>query len=90
MTNTTVPSGWAPPQASTPIRSLFCAFVTDITRAVVNQAPVAELSAPVPATGQRAPKASAISREAIEKARSNIEKLPQKCTLLDTLIEIQE
>jgi hypothetical protein len=74
--------------AFTPTHSPSSSFGIDVTQAVVNQTPAAEIFTPVPATGQSSPKLLAISREAIEKARSNIEKVPQKCTLLDTLIEI--
>jgi len=93
-------SGPLPP--SNPIHSPSRAFGTDVTPAVVNQTGAAPISTPVPPatfpdnsvapppSGQHAPKSSAISREAIEKARSYIEKVPQKRTLLDTLIEIQE
>jgi hypothetical protein len=95
-------SGPLPP--FTPIRSPSRAFGTDVTPAIVNQIAAAPISTPVPpatfpdnsvapppsSSGQCAPKSSAISREAIEKARSYIEKVPQKRTLLDTLIEIQE
>jgi hypothetical protein len=38
---------------------------------------------------QRGPKPSTLSRDAIENARKSIAKLPQKCSLADTLMEIQ-
>ncbi|KDR82164.1 hypothetical protein GALMADRAFT_59519 [Galerina marginata CBS 339.88] len=66
---------------TTPPRS----FGTNITQTTVN------VATPTVDTGRkRAPKTSTVSREAVEKARANIEKVPQKRTLLDTLIEIQE
>ncbi len=89
---TTVPVGGPPP--STPVR----AFGVDVTQAVVNQTPITTAvplsdKSHMPSSdcsSQRAPKSSAVSWEAIEKARSYIEKVPQKRTLLDTLVEIQE
>lgn len=88
-----------PPSAvtvSTPARG----FGHDITAVAVNSSPVAipvtpsvsNLQEPLPSalTAQRAPKSSSVSQEAIEKARQNILRVPQKRTLLDTLLEIQE
>ena len=95
---TTAPVGGLPP--STPVRSSTRAFGVDVTQIVINQTPTATpviLSdksgvpqAPLDGSSQRAPKSSTLSREAIDKARSYIEKIPQKRTLLDTLVEIQE
>jgi hypothetical protein len=73
---------------STPAHSPSRTFGTDVTEAVVNETPV--LSPPLDSSSRRAPKPSSVSREAIEKARSYIEKVPQKRTLLDTLMELQE
>lgn len=56
------------------------AFGVDLTRTV---------NIP-PANRSRAPKLSVVSYEAIEKARLNIQKVPQKRTLIDTMLEIQE
>jgi len=41
-------------------------------------------------TRQRAPKASVISHGALKKARLNIQKVPQKRSLIDTMLEMQE
>ncbi len=78
-------------------------FGQDITSAAVNSAPVttpstpstpsvSNLLQPPPSalTAKRAPKSSFLSQEAIEKAQQNISRVPQKRTLLDTLLEIQE
>lgn len=80
---------------STPTHSPSRVFGTDVTQNIVNETPV--LSQLMPATlppldssARRAPKSSGVSREAIEKARSYIEKVPQKRTLLNTLVELQE
>ena len=45
---------------------------------------------PTNSAKKQGPKTLTVSCEAIEKARANIEKVPQKRALLDTLIEIQE
>ncbi|EDR10153.1 uncharacterized protein LACBIDRAFT_318208 [Laccaria bicolor S238N-H82] len=54
------------------------------------QPPISTDARPPVSAGKRAPKSSAISQEAINKARLNIEKVPQKHTLLDTLLDMQE
>ncbi|KAM6491159.1 hypothetical protein JOM56_013398 [Amanita muscaria] len=69
------------PSTPTPVHSAQGrAFGVDLTRTV---------NIP-PANRSRAPKPSVVSCEAIEKARLNIQKIPQKRTLIDTMLDIQE
>ena len=77
---------------STPAHSPSHAFGTDVTQAVVNKTPVLSPATlpPLNSSSKCAPKSSGVSQEAIEKAHSYIEKVPQKQTLLDTLIKLQE
>ena len=77
---------------STPAHSPSHAFGTDVTQAVVNKTPVLSPATlpPLNSSSKCAPKSSGVSQEAIEKAHSYIEKIPQKRTLLDMLIELQE
>ncbi|KAF8802078.1 hypothetical protein BYT27DRAFT_7048271, partial [Phlegmacium glaucopus] len=98
-TNTVVPTNGPPPSTpahSTPAHSPSCTFGTDVTQAVINETPdillstPATLVLPLDSSARCAPKSSGVSWEAIEKAHSYIEKVPQKRTLLDTLIELQE
>ncbi|KIJ91421.1 hypothetical protein K443DRAFT_126239 [Laccaria amethystina LaAM-08-1] len=72
---------------STPARPPSHTFGTDVTQATVN---VNTNTQPPVSAGKCAPKSSGISQEAINKACLNIEKVLQKCTLLDTLLEVQE
>ncbi|KAJ3505378.1 hypothetical protein NLJ89_g7454 [Agrocybe chaxingu] len=72
------------------------AFGADVTAAAVNREPVATTAAPpvtadqAPTSSKRGPKPSSVSREAIENARNNITKIPQKRSLVDTLVEMHE
>lgn len=79
---------------STPAHSPSHTFGTDVTQSVVNETPVLLLALITPlqvdSSSRCAPKSSGVSQEAIEKAHSYIEKVPQKQTLLDTLIKLQE
>ena len=84
---------------STPAHSPSHTFGTDVTQATVNINRTPAVPAVTPqntdtrppvSAGKRGPKSSGISQEAINKARLNIEKVPQKRTLLDTLLEMQE
>ncbi|KAF8816060.1 hypothetical protein BYT27DRAFT_7279137 [Phlegmacium glaucopus] len=58
-------------------------FGTNITAATANVTPQA-------VSTNRVPKPSIVSREAIEKARLSIQKVPQKHSLLDTLVELHD
>ncbi|KAF8812875.1 hypothetical protein BYT27DRAFT_7251461 [Phlegmacium glaucopus] len=98
-TNTVVPTNGPPPSTpahSTPACSPSRTFGTDVTQAVINETPdlllstPATLVLPLDSSARHAPKSSGVSREAIEKVHSYIEMVPQKQTLLDTLIELQE
>src|SRR5271168_3503665 len=73
-------------------------FGTDVTRNIINlstpdvssTSPSKTAMLPPSLSGKRGPKPSAVLREAIDRARSYIEKVPQKRTLIDTLLEMQE
>ena len=90
--NSTVPTNGPP---SSPTRSPSQVFGTDLMQTTINKTPV--LSQLTPATllpldssAWHAPKSLGVSREAIKKAHSYTEKVPQKWTLLDILVELQE
>lgn len=79
----------SPGPPSTPTRS----FRTNITTQTSTNITMLALDSATPPTNsakKRGLKTSTVSHEAVEKARANIEKVPQKHALLDTLIKIQE
>jgi hypothetical protein len=83
------PTATATPSSTGPLTPARV-FGADITHNVGNTN-VAEPTTPATSgTGKKQPKASSISNDALEKACANIVKVPQKRTLLDTLVEIQQ
>jgi hypothetical protein len=61
-------------------------FGTNITAAAANIG-TPQVATP---TATRAPKPSSVSREAIDRARLSIQKVPAKRSLLETLVDLNE
>lgn len=79
----------SPGPPSTPTHS-FRTNITTQTSTNVTTPALDSTTLPTNSAKKWGPKTSTVSREAVEKAHANIEKVPQKQALLDTLIEIQE
>lgn len=97
---TSVPALASEPFPESPLSTPVCvpsrSFGTDIIQDLIS---IPALSPILPnkmamllpsSSGKCAPKASGVLREAINKAHAYIKKVPQKRTLLDTLLEMQE
>jgi len=83
-----------PPTLHTPSRTFGADITTNVTPVTISTpaatCPAIKKENLGNVTRQHAPKASVISHGALEKAHLNIQKVPQKRSLIDTMLEMQE
>lgn len=77
------------PPLTSPHASPLRTFGTNITAAAANVG-TPQVATPTPTASTRAPKPSTVSREAIDKARLSIQKVPAKRSFLETLVDLNE